>query len=225
MNNFIHPDWQQWAPDDPHQNLAGFTLRDWQIFYDNWMIKESPIVDNLSLGLHEIKLLSKISLTPNAKALDIGCASGRLLMTLKSKGIIAQGTGIDISPLMVSNANAGLGAFGLDELLFFNSRLEDYETVDKYDLIIADEVLEHFYNVPLALDKIINLLSGGGYFIGTTPHLQTCNATPHLHYFDEESLRGVLSDFFGKVYIELMNYHYTPTIENHLLFVAQRGDK
>jgi len=98
--------------------------------------------------------------------LDIGCGSGELASVLKNRGINV--IGIDISEEALSEAKEFLL-----ESFCFNLEAEKWPEeliVQKFDLIIASEVIEHLFDPGSFLRKIKKLLFSNGKIIITTPN-------------------------------------------------------
>jgi 2-polyprenyl-3-methyl-5-hydroxy-6-metoxy-1,4-benzoquinol methylase len=92
---------------------------------------------------------------PNAKTvLDVGAATGEFLALCKDRGMTP--TGIELSAYASGRAKE---KFGLE---FHSSRLEDFRTDEKFDLIHLNHVLEHFAD-PRAVVQVLNrILSDDG---------------------------------------------------------------
>jgi len=103
-----------------------------------------------------------------AKILDVGCGTGHFLYYLKKKGY-RHSFGIDISSQQVGMCQSeGLLNSKVADVFYF---LKDDE--EKYDLISAHDVLEHFEKreiLPL-VQLIYRSLKPGGIFIVRVPNM------------------------------------------------------
>jgi 2-polyprenyl-3-methyl-5-hydroxy-6-metoxy-1,4-benzoquinol methylase len=92
--------------------------------------------------------------------LDVGCGMGRLTASLAAPGRTV--TGIDLSPVMIAQANARYGAAGIE------FRCGDFFTIDfppgGFDCVISAAALHH---MPLdaAIARMIALLRPGGTLV------------------------------------------------------------
>lgn len=96
------------------------------------------------------------------RILEIGCGEGYLSFALKNEGHSV--TGIDISREAIFSAKKKFGNF------FHNKDIKDLSNFEKYDVIIATEVIEHLINPKEFLQDCKKHLSKKGIIILTTPN-------------------------------------------------------
>jgi len=215
MKNYSEPDKSEWDEGDPRQQLTAFDEDPFRKQYNEWMVREQSALDVIPELCCAEKYLVDAVKSVGGHALDIGCGNGRLLTTFKINRYIDSGVGIDISDIMIENARKT--AQNNDVLLFFERRsLESMPYFGCYNIIIATEVLEHFFNVRLALKKISRYLVDDGVFVGVTPLEHNCDAVVHLHYFTLDNLTNLLHDYFSIVDVDVVDV--TGVGENHLVF-------
>lgn len=87
------------------------------------------------------------------KLLDIGCGGGFYLRICQKLGAVVKG--VEPSPI----AHARVTEAGFD---VFHGTVESYETDDRFDVITANQVLEHVPNPVSTLSKMRDLLAPGG---------------------------------------------------------------
>ncbi|MFH1897666.1 MAG: class I SAM-dependent methyltransferase [Candidatus Desantisbacteria bacterium] len=94
----------------------------------------------------------------------------------------------------------------------FNGKIYDFKTKEKYDLIIATEVIEHELNPQLFIETILNLLNDGGMFFFSTGNTNGLCARKngknwyywdppaHISYFNNKCIKLLLKKSgFGKI--------------------------
>ncbi len=155
--------------------------------------RDESIADGLVTGYQEI--VSNFVLREK-KILDIGCASGSLLYSLK-KHAPGELVGIDVSDYPISfgreRYNLDLRCTSLE-----NARLP----IAHFDLIMLIDVLEHVENLHGFLREMRRLLASGGSIFILTPNFASYEFAgkrwhclhqdfEHLHYFSPESLRKI----------------------------------
>lgn len=139
-------------------------------YYKNYVSESQPELEHIplafkehleSIGMMRAQYINRF-LAPDSSILDIGCgfgatlnALGKLNSSFKLKGINPE----------KSYADFGHKTYGLDiEPLMF----EEFETSEKFDLVILDNVLEHFADPQLNLKRIKQMLNHKGkIFIAT----------------------------------------------------------
>jgi len=109
------------------------------------------------------RLIQQINLDNNAKILDIGCSGGPVMQFLKKKGY-GEIYGIDISKnavrLCQKNKIKNVSVMDGAKPSFSN---------EKFDLIIASDILEHIKNDSSALVEWKRILKPGGKLIVFVP--------------------------------------------------------
>jgi SAM-dependent methyltransferase len=159
--------------------------------------------------------LRKRRLTAGSKILEIGSNDGFLLSQFL--GEASQLVGVDASPYMVSLANSNgvktfQGVFGESDVL----NQEITEDAKEFDIIIANNVLNHSNNPVNFLRSIANLLSPKGDFVFEVPYwLETIRSLhfdqiyhEHVTYLTAHSVERLLemADLFINE-IEVVDYH------------------
>jgi SAM-dependent methyltransferase len=136
--------------------------------------------------------------------LDIGCGNGDFLIRSNYCGYIS--TGIDFDPRTIDIARSR----GLDACV---SEVHSLSQSVTYSAITLSHVIEHITDPVSLLEEIFKRLKPGGYFYIATPNFNSagrkvfgndwrgCDAPRHMHFFDSQVLRGLLSDVgFTKIY-------------------------
>ena len=106
---------------------------------------------NIAAGIIEQNCATK-----NSAILDIGCANGGLLVSLKEKGFTNL-TGIDITQVCVDNVKQ----MGFQSYFGGIFNLENVAD-KKYDVVILSHVLEHIRDIKTAAKNLKSLLNDGG---------------------------------------------------------------
>lgn len=100
-----------------------------------------------------IKLLLSEFVPHNKKVLEVGCGTGDLLASLKSK----HGFGMDLSSEMIKIAQKKYTG------LKFSTKYPN----EKYDYIFMTDVIEHLEKPQVVINKISNLMNKDSIFINT----------------------------------------------------------
>ena len=112
----------------------------------------------------------KVNLLENLNCLDVGCGGGILSEKLRRLG--ANVTGIDASKnsIEIAKKHAKKSRLEINYKCITTSKLlESKENViNKFDLVIASEVIEHVSNRKLFLSDISNLCRPGGLVVFTS---------------------------------------------------------
>ena len=151
--------------------------------------------------------------------LDIGCANAVPIVYYKKNNTADRIVGIDISENGIGFAKET--CLNNDVTLeLYATPIEEYEDLEKFDVIRMTEVIEHVVDISKVLKKISSLLSDNGIFIGTAPCDHICDAEVHLHYFCGDDLKNLLSEYFDVMVYDIMDF--TGEGENHFFFQCRR---
>ncbi|HEX9368371.1 MAG TPA: class I SAM-dependent methyltransferase [Vicinamibacterales bacterium] len=145
--------------------------------------------------------------SPSARILDVGCASGRLLANLRDRGF-ARVTGLDPSPACAAAA-ARLYAIDVRTMTLEGIAA----TGEQFDVVIMVGVLEHLRDLDDAFKHIDALLPAAGLLYVEVPDVTTFadwpNApyqdfsTEHINFFSPVSLDNLmLRHGFTRVFLE-----------------------
>ena len=112
-----------------------------------------------------------VNLLGGLNCLDIGCGGGILSEKLRRLG--ANVTGIDASKssIDIAKEHAKKSRLEINYKCITTSELleiKEEKALNKFDLVIASEVIEHVYNRKIFLSDISNLCRPGGLVIFTT---------------------------------------------------------
>ena len=141
------------------------------------------------------------------KVLDIGCRDGTLTRYFTSGNDVL---GIDIDTKMLAACKKKLG---------IRTRIMDlhgdWDIKEKFDAVVAAEVMEHLYYPEIIAQKVANVLKPGGIFIGSVPNAYNVKNrlrylfgkqknTPledrtHINQFSYKILRDTLKKSFKEV--------------------------
>lgn len=136
-------------------------------------------------GLHEALVQRLPPMPRSAAVLDLGCGTGAWLQRLSQLGL-RDLWGLDRKP---ETDGAGWATWVQADL-----DADDWKLGDKqFDLVTAIEVVEHLENPGRFLDGVASHLASGGYFLVTTPNIQSIRArlrflvSGRLPHFDDKS--------------------------------------
>jgi 2-polyprenyl-3-methyl-5-hydroxy-6-metoxy-1,4-benzoquinol methylase len=119
---------------------------------------------NSSSPLDDIRIQTLMTLMDlsKAKILDIGCGKGRFLYQLKQ--LKAEVYGIEIDKDAVKFASL----LGINNV--FTGNFESFESNQRFDLIILNDIIEHPINPYELLRKAVELLNKDGLILIWTPN-------------------------------------------------------
>lgn len=98
---------------------------------------------------------------PDQKMLDFGAGAG-IVRQMNFKGLVAMVCGVDPDERVTENPYLDEGKVGLGESLPYPD--------NTFDIVIADNVLEHLANPMLVFSEVNRVLKPGGRFLFKTPN-------------------------------------------------------
>lgn len=180
-----------------------------QQIYENHHLKNRP--QGFSLLEKERSELLKDNIGRGKKVLDIGCRDGNLTKHFAEGNSV---TGVDIDQNALNKASSKLGIKTI--LMDLNADWAELGD-EKFDVIVAGEILEHLYYPDKIIERVLRHLNDGGLFIGSIPNafslknrLRYLKAskkfTPlsdptHINHFSFTEFKTLLEKYFGSVEI------------------------
>lgn len=156
-------------------------------------------------------LLLKNFIGKNKKVLDIGCRDGVLTKHF-TFGNDVTGIDIDSQALLRTSKDLGIRTLAID----LNSDWAEING-EKFDIVVAGEVMEHLYFPEKIVKQIVSHLNSNGMFIGSVPNAfslknrlrylkSSKRYTPlsdptHINHFSSHELVALLKKYFEKVEI------------------------
>jgi trans-aconitate methyltransferase len=107
-------------------------------------------------------LLSRVSVHPEDRILDIGCGDGRLTLEIAEKEKDVSVTGIDASPSMIETARKLLREHPGYTIKYITSNLMEFSDRVGFDLVFSSSTLHWIRPLEKAYRKIFELLKPGG---------------------------------------------------------------
>lgn len=102
----------------------------------------------------------------SSDVLDVCCGTGFLSYHLLKKVQPKNLTLVDISKHEVDEAKALIGGLGSKTIINYEvADVLKYRSAKKFDLVIGNSFLHHFYDLPLAIRSLKSLLKPGGTFV------------------------------------------------------------
>lgn len=189
-------------------------------FNESIMPELQPPLGIVNLGLNRLEQFLSDTIAHHyeeADVLDVGCGNGKFIISLLRNKVIGSATGLDASETMVRNAretarNAQVSA------TFVHGTVETMCFDMVFDVIVANEILEHLYSPYSALQRLSSLLQKQGLLCGSVPFHDTCDCGAHLQHFIPRSLKHLLKRFFLCVGASVVDL--TGTGERHIKFTA-----
>jgi len=192
-----------------------------KIWNERWRIEENNKFNLANMGIFvkdlQIlvrKMLSKLRLPEKSKILDIGGATGRnLQFYFNDCNKNFEFFIVDISDEALRVAETkGFKTFCLDietaQLPFSDNT---------FDIIIAQELIEHLYNPEMLVKEVSRTLKGGGFFLLTTPNIVS------LHDRLRQGVYLPFKFFRSKKYIKFPFIHkITKTLGQHIVIIGRK---
>jgi SAM-dependent methyltransferase len=162
-----------------------------------------------------LELIQCAGLKKNADVLDIGCGNGAFLEYLKIKSGFENSLGIDLNKKAVGFA----GAFRGLNVLQLN--VNDFNSGEKFDLIISMESIEHSNDLNNFMSNVRRNSKDKSFFLITTPYNDRkatviggtwgdhYMAPNHINFFNLNSMKLLLEKYGFKI-------HSKKILENYL---------
>ncbi len=158
-----------------------------------------------SLEKRRFRLISAlVPLRGVSGVLDVGCGSGWLSEMLSRRGFGVTALDIGLDSIRRASERLKSKAPGVSFILGDVYKLPFKN--DRFDAVVASEVLEHLENPLDALNEMARVVRPGGNIVVSTPYRERieeilcihCNKkTPvnaHLHTFDETSIKKMFEE-------------------------------
>jgi SAM-dependent methyltransferase len=137
--------------------------------------------------------------------LVVGSGSGEFAALLAGRG--GEVLAVDIDEESVELTRKTAESFGVTLSTQVN-RIEEMELVEKFDLVVATDVIEHVEDDHNAVDRLVALTKSGGRLLITVPALQWLfgihdESLGHFRRYDMKTLRALMS---SRVRIDRLRY-------------------
>lgn len=100
------------------------------------------------------------------RVLDIGCGGG--LVSIPKARLGAHVTGIDSSPQAINKATSKAAEENLDNTNYICSSFEEFETSEKFDIVLCMDAAEHVDSLSSLVSMIARCLKPGGLVVIST---------------------------------------------------------
>lgn len=159
-----------------HEN--DFKVEEYEEFYENHFFQ--PVADEQSIDSHRLFPRVRWALgiakeIKPTKVLDLGCLEGYSVLTLaKHVPSVEVGVGVDLSQDGIELAQRRAEKFKLP-VEFIQASIEEYmqNTNEKFDLIMAFELMEHVKDPELVLDLVDKVANKNATFLISTPDFES----------------------------------------------------
>lgn len=125
-------------------------------------------------------------LKPHHHVLDVGAGAG-IVTQMNFRGLAARVCGVDLDERVLENPYLDEGRIGRGEALPYDD--------SSFDIVFADNVLEHLEDPIRVFQEVARVLRPGGYFLAKTPNRWhympiVASLTPHWFHGWYNGLRG-----------------------------------
>jgi SAM-dependent methyltransferase len=142
------------------------------------------------------EILSRVG--PTSRVLDLGAGAG-IVPHMNFRGIVGRVCGVDLDPRVLNNPFLDEAAIGAAEQLPHPD--------ESFDVVFADNVLEHLPDPLRAFEEVRRVLRPGGIFLAKTPNKRhymplIARLTPHsFHRFYNKRRGRAGEDTFPTKYL------------------------
>lgn len=143
----------------------------------------------------------------NKRVLEIGCGPGSITKILAEQGS-CKVTGLELDPEAIRKVTPYCEQV-LQADLNSSEWTQRLDGMDKFDVVVAADVLEHLYNPWSVLPQMASLLNSEGYIVISLPHIghaavMACLINGDFEYRDWGLLDRTHIRFFGLKNIETL---------------------
>lgn len=173
---------------DCFRNGGGVPYERYSRFHE---VMEEDSVQTVVAALHEhiLPLVPGIQarLEAGIDVLDVGCGSGRALVSMAQVFPNSRFTGYDLSPVAIERARASAEIVGLENVLFEAKDLTGLDASETYDLITAFDAIHDQKRPAGVLGAIASALRRDGWFL-----MQDIAGSSHHHQDREHPIGAFL---------------------------------
>jgi ubiquinone/menaquinone biosynthesis C-methylase UbiE len=132
-------------------------------FFDNWAFHYDVLFTTIFYQAVHKRLLEFVTLGKNAKVLDIGCGTGRLLNRILSTFPTVSGIGVDLSPNMLRQARKN--KLYREREIFVQGNAENLPFAEnQFDGVFNTISFLHYPNPEKVFKEIHRILAPQGYY-------------------------------------------------------------
>jgi 2-polyprenyl-6-hydroxyphenyl methylase / 3-demethylubiquinone-9 3-methyltransferase len=117
------------------------------------------------LNILRMKFVRSLCEIDGMDILDVGCGGGIASESLARCGAVV--VGIDASPEAIECGKAHAKESGL-KIQYENTPIEDFSSTKKFDIVFANDIIEHVNSVPLFLQGLEKHVKQGGLLVVST---------------------------------------------------------
>ncbi len=190
----------------------------------DFLVAEGRVSSRYMVSIHRAFYDFAASRVAGAAVLDAGCGTG--FGTQRLAGAAKRAVGIDLKDKLLHYGRAQYGAPGLDFIVMDANRLGFAD--GSFDVVVADELLEHLREHRPFLDEARRVLRPGGLFICATVNRVHSFGTAenplnrnHFREFDATDFREELGRWFEG--ITLLGQGFDRTFERYMNNRSARG--
>ena len=179
------------------RELNRFYPKDYLVHIESFRVGSNMLFEMLKKILYKLRAnkIHKI-LGSQGSVLDVGCANGAFLRSLKLYGQY------ELHGLDIKNTGIDFKEYGI---IFREGVLEELEyPKNHFDAVVLDNLLEHVPEPKIFMDRVFSILKPGGYVFGTTPNFESLDRylfgrywggfhmPRHISVFNPQNLRILL---------------------------------
>lgn len=174
-----------------------------------------------------IKFVENYHLT--GSVLELGCGSGLLLPSLSSH--FEKVVGVDLN---IGDAELVKNEMSLNNIELVNNNILDYKHSSDFDLIIANDVLEHIYDLKTVIEHLHSLLFEDGHILFTVPtenwlyqlsRLILRVKKPEDHYHTAQEIIDIANGYFEPARIKYLPFGIIKEFAFFALYLGRKEEQ